>query len=269
VERFKALPNITVDFRGAPYLGSHQQLCFNFDSPILKHIEVRRAIAQALDINALNKIVWLGYGQVSASPIGPLLARYHDDSIKHEHYDPKQAEALLDAAGYKRGADGVRFKLRLLFNQERRAVDFVRQSLAKVGIDAVVESYDFATYVTRTYKDRAFDLTLESLSNTFDPTVGVQRLFATKAFKIGAAFSNPSHYSNPEVDQLLDAAAVEVNENQRKKEFFEFQKIVHNDVASVEFGLHPQITVAAKRVKNYAPTGEGMRGSFADLYLEK
>ncbi len=270
VERFKALPNFQVLVRSFPYLGNQQQLYFNFDTPVLKKVEVRRAIAQALDINALNKVVWYGYGNVAAAPIGPLLAKYHDGSIKHEPVDLKQSAALLDAAGYKRGADGVRFKLRLLANPyvERRALDFVRQSLAKVGIDAVIENYDFATFTTKAYTERAFDLTLEMLSNMFDPTVGVQRVFWSKAFKVGVPFANPSHYANPEVDRLLEAAAVEVDEKKRVRQFQEFQKIVHRDVVSVEFGTNPQITIAAKKVKNFVPTGDGIRGSFSEVSIQ-
>jgi peptide/nickel transport system substrate-binding protein len=270
VERFKALPGFVVDTQSSPYLASQHQLYFNLDSPIVGNIEVRRALAAALDINALNKLVWFGYGQVSASPIGPLIARYHDDSIPLHAFNPKQAEAALDAAGYKRGADGTRFKLRLLWNpfQEKRAAEFVRQSLARIGVDAVIENYDFATYVTRAYTDRAFDITLEALANMFDPTVGVQRVFWSKNFKVGLPFANPAHYSNPEVDRLLEAAAVEPDESKRQKQFYEFQKIVAKDLVSIEFGANPQVTVLARKVKNYAPSAEVLRGSFAELYLD-
>lgn len=270
VERFRALPNFSVDTQGSPYLGSQHQLYFNLDSPILSRIEVRRALAAAIDVNALNKVVWFGYGQVSGSPVGPLIARYHDAGITPYPFNPKQAEAALDAAGYKRGADGVRFKLRLLWNpfQEKRASEFVRQSLARIGVDAVIENYDFATYVTKAYSDRAFDITLEALANMFDPTVGVQRVFWSKNFKVGLPFANPAHYANPEVDRLLEAAAVEIDEGRRQKQFHAFQRIVHDDVASVEFGANPQVTVLAKKVKNYAPTAEVLRGSFSALYLQ-
>lgn len=39
-------------------------------------------------------------------------------------------------------------------------------------------------------------------------------------------------------------------------------------VQPIEFGANPSITIAAKKVKNYAPTAEGLRGSFADLYFD-
>ena len=271
VERFKKIANLNVDNRASPYVGSQQQLYFNFETPALRAIEVRRALAQAIDVQAFNKLVWFGYGQLSASPIGPLLGKYHDKNLKHEAFDLKQAEAALDAAGFKRGSDGTRLKLRLLSNpfQERRAADFVRQSLAKIGVDAVVENYDFATYVNKVYTERAFDLTLESLANMFDPTVGVQRVFWSKNFKIGLPFANPGRYDNAAVDRLLESAAVEPDEAKRREQFFEFQRLVHKDVASVEFGTNPQITIVSRKVMNHAPTGEGLRGSFADLSLEK
>ncbi|MBP2231947.1 peptide/nickel transport system substrate-binding protein [Azospirillum agricola] len=270
VKRFSELPDLRVDSVNWAYVSNHQQLIFNLDTPILQNKAVRKAISQAIDVNALNKVVWYGYGTVSPAAIGKANTKYHNAGIQYFPVDTKQAEAALDAAGLKRGADGTRFKLRLLFNpfQERRAADFVRQSLARIGVDAVIESYDFATYTTKAYTERAFDITLEALANVFDPTVGVQRVFWSKNFKIGLPFSNAAHYANPEVDRLLEAASVEVDEAKRKALFLEFQQIVHDDVPSVEFGANPSITIRSKAVQNYAPTGEGLRGSFADLSLE-
>jgi peptide/nickel transport system substrate-binding protein len=271
VERFKHLPGFTLDSHGSPYLGSQHQLYFNLDNPVLQKRPVRHALAQALDLNAFNKVVWYGYGQVSPAAVGPLIEKYHDASQKYLPFNPQQAERELDAAGYPRGADGVRFRLRLLINpfQVRQAADFVRQSLARIGVAVTIENYDFATYVTKAYTDRAFDMTLEALSNMFDPVVGIQRAFWSKAFQIGTPFANPAHYVNPEVDRLLEAAAVEVDPIKRRQLYLEFQHMVAQDIPSIEFGANPQITVLAKKVKNYAPTAEGMRGSFADLYLEK
>lgn len=119
----------------------------------------------------------------------------------------------------------------------------------------------------KAYTDRAFDITLEALSNTFDPTVGVQRVFWSKNFKIGLPFSNAAHYANPEVDQLLEAASVETDPDKCRQLFIRFQQIVHDDIPSIESGANPNITIVSAKVKNYAPTGEGLRGNFSDLYI--
>ena len=145
----------------------------------------------------------------------------------------------------------------------------MRHSLARVGIAVVIENYDFATYTTKSYTDRAFDLMLEMLSNIFDPTVGVQRVFWSKSFKVGVPFANPAHYANPEIDRLLEAAAVEPDEAKRRQQLQDFQRRVHADVVSVEFGSNPQITLAAKKVKDYIPTAEGIRCSFSEVKLEE
>ncbi len=99
---------------------------------------------------------------------------------------------------------------------------FNRQALRKVGIDVTIRSQDFAAFVKRVYTDRDFDFESNGLSNIFDPTVGVQRLYWSKNFKKGVPFSNGSHYSNPEVDRLLEAASVETDPEKRVEEFKEF-----------------------------------------------
>jgi peptide/nickel transport system substrate-binding protein len=269
IGRFEALPNLRVEKTPPSYYGIQQQLYFNFETPALQNRNVRKAIAQAIDVEALNKVVWYGAGTLSASIISKALTQYHNPEIKYYPFDLKAAEAALESAGLKKGPDGKRLTLRLLINpfQERRAADFVRQSLTRIGVDAVIEPYDFATYVRKVYTERAFDLTLESLYNTFDPTVGVQRVYWSKNFKVGLPFSNVGHYVNPTVDRLFEEASVATDESKRRDLFFEVQRVVHADIPSIEFGANPYITVLTKQVKGYVPVGEGLRSGFADVYL--
>ena len=270
VARFQKLTNLTVDTTPWPYVGDHQQIYFNFDTPAFQNRQVRQAVAQAINLDAFAKTIWYGQGVLSATPIGKAEARYHNPAITAYPYDVKAAEALLDQAGYPRKGDGTRFAVRILINpfQDKRAADFVRQSLQRVGIAAEVQSLDFATYSTRVYTDRAFDITLENLTNLFDPSVGVQRVFWSKNFKVGLPFSNAAHYVNPEVDRLLEAAAAEPDEQKRKALFYEFQQVVHDDVASIELGANPNVTIIGKHLKDVAVTAEGSRGSFANAYFE-
>lgn len=271
VKRFETIPGLKVIATNWPYVSNHQQMIFNQDTPILQNIAVRRALAQAIDVNALNRVVWYGYGTPSAAAIGEANKRYHNSAIYYPPVDVKAADAALDAAGYPRKANGVRFQLRLLYNpfQERRAADFVRQSLAKIGVDAVIENYDFATYVKKAYTDRAFDITLEALANVFDPTVGVQRVFWSKNYQIGLPFSNAGHYVNPEADRLLEAAAVEVDDAKRREQFLQLQQVIFNDAPSVEFGANPNIVIVFDKVQhNMNQTAEGLRDNFANFWLK-
>ncbi|QEI07666.1 ABC transporter substrate-binding protein [Pigmentiphaga aceris] len=270
IERFKALPKITVDITAWPYVGDHQQIYFNLDSEPFKRREVRLAVAQALNLDVFAKTIWYGHGVPSATPIGAA-SPFHNPAIKRYPYDVKAAEAALDAAGYKRGADGKRFAVRLLNNpfQDRRAADFVRQSLIRIGIDAELQTLDFATYVTRVYTDRAFDITLENLTNVFDPTIGVQRVFWSKNFKVGLPFSNAPHYVSADADRLLEAAAGEADAARRRALFFEFQEVIHRDIPSIELGANPNVTIAARNLHDWGVNAGGVRANLARAYFSK
>ncbi len=131
-----------------------------------------------------------------------------------------------------------------------------------------MQRYDFATYVKTIYTDRNWDLAVEDCGNIFDPSAGAQRLYWSKNIKIGLPFSNGPHYSSPEVDSLLEGAAVETDEAKRKALFFKFQEIIANDLPIINLIAPPTIIVAKKTVKNYAPGAVGLSGNFADTWID-
>jgi peptide/nickel transport system substrate-binding protein len=189
--------------------------------------------------------------------------------VKARKFDLALANRLLDEAGLPRGPNGTRIQLRLTYNPfvDPRFADFIRQSLRRVGIDAAVQNYEFAAYVKAVYTDRAFDMTLESLVNAFDPTVGVQRVYWSKNFRIGLPFSNASHYASAEADRLLEAAAVENDFAKRRQLFFDFQKVVHDDLPSVDLVSALEVIIANHRLRNYTAGAEGLGSNFADVYF--
>ncbi|RUW30390.1 MULTISPECIES: ABC transporter substrate-binding protein [unclassified Mesorhizobium] len=270
IERLKANPNLVVDTKTYAYSGPQQQLFFNYENEKLTKRDVRLAIAHSIDLQKLVEIALYGYAQVSPSPVSTALPKWYDPSIKAREYDTAKAEQLLDSAGHPRGADGIRFKLRLAYNAflTPAYADFIKQQLAVVGIDAEILKLDLATFLKTVYTDRAWDIVVESLSNTFDPTLGVQRAYWSKNFKIGLVFSNASHYANPEVDQILEAAAIEPDEAKRRELWYKFQHIIHEDVVSVDLVAAGAQIVANKKVRNFAPGAEGINNSFGQIWLD-
>jgi len=270
IERLKSNPNLVVDTKTYAYSGPQQQLFFNYENDKLTKREVRLAVAQAIDLQKLVDVALYGYAQVSPSPISTALPKWYDPSIKQHPYDPAQAEKLLDEAGLPRGADGTRFKLRLAYNPflSQSYADFIKQSLAAIGVDAEILKLDLATFLKTVYTDRAWDIVIESLSNTFDPTLGVQRAYWSKNFKIGLVFSNASHYANPKVDEILEAAAIEPDEAKRRDLWYKFQRIVHEDVVSVDLVAAGAQIVANKKVRNFAPGAEGINNSFGQIWFD-
>ncbi|MBP2231851.1 peptide/nickel transport system substrate-binding protein [Azospirillum agricola] len=272
IERLKALPHLQVSSLGYDYLGNHTQLELNLDNPVLQDLRVRQALAHAIDLKVLLNTVWYGYGQISPTPINPHMAPYHDPSIKPLPFDLKKAAALLDEAGHKADAKGRRFGLKIVHNPGvgdlRRVSDYVQQALGKIGIEVTIQAQDFASYVKAVYTDRNFDLNAGTLANLFDPTVGVQRIYWSQNIKKGVAFSNGSHYSNPEVDRLLEAASVATDDAERIRLFHAFQKIAVADLPLINFIAVDQFTVANTKLRNFAIGAYGASDTFADTYFQ-
>lgn len=270
LDRLKQNPNLVVDTTTYAYSGPQQQLFFNYDNEILTKKPVRLAIAKAIDLDAIVNIALYGYAQVSPSPVSTALPKWYDKSVTAHAFDPAAAEALLDDAGYPRGADGKRFKLRLAYNSflVPGYADVIKNQLERIGLEIEIVKFDLPTFLKTVYTDREFDLVVESLSNTFDPSLGVQRAYWSKNFKRGLPFSNASNYSNPDADALLEAAAIEPDEEKRWEIWSKFQQLIHNEVASVDLVAAGAQIVSNKRVKNVVTGAQGINWSFGDLWLE-
>lgn len=248
VDRLKTVPNLVVRERLKSFGGAHHQFFFNLDTPVLQDIRVRKAIAHAIDIDEIIATVFKGYGRAAPSVIGPNLPAFHNPAIKPYGRDVELANKLLDEAGHAPGSDGIRFSLRILHNSwtdlTGKQAEYLRSALLPLGIRGEVQNYDYATYVTKVYTERAFDIEVESLANGYDPTDGVQRGYWSKAFKPGVPWSNAAHYTNARVDEIFEAASAEADPEKRKQLYFELQDIVYAELPSVglvapdDFAVH-------------------------------
>ena len=89
------------------------------DIPPLNDIRVRQALQMALDLETIVNTYFKGYGDATPQGhlandlpgVGTPFEEWPEEVKKTYRYDPAGAEALLDAAGYPRGADGIRLKM--------------------------------------------------------------------------------------------------------------------------------------------------------------
>ena len=271
VDRLRAAGQLVFETKGYEYSNNVFSLNFNMDNPYFAKLPVRQAISHALNAPAICRIVYYGTYDPCAAPIAPFLAEYHDPEPTPCPFDVARAEALLDGAGLPRGSDRTRFKMRFeaspAVDEALRLGDFVRASLARVGIAVEVRASDIGTYIKRVYTDRDFDMTCTSFSNLFDPTVGVQRLYWSKNIIKGVPFSNTTYYRNPRVDALLEQAAIEPDEAKRRAQFMEFQQIVIQDAPDINVGVPRWYTIHNKRVQGHSVTADGIEGSLSYAYI--
>jgi oligopeptide transport system substrate-binding protein len=120
---------------------------FNVADPVIgglssERIALRRAIAAALDVETLVKVVYAGYA-LPANQIVPPGVGGHDPTLPTKPlYDPATAKALLDRFGYAKGADGYRNTpdgkpLTLTLTLRSGPVSREIQTLTKRDLDAV------------------------------------------------------------------------------------------------------------------------------------
>jgi peptide/nickel transport system substrate-binding protein len=271
LDSLKANPSLVLESRGYDYGSTVYRLEFNLANQYFKHLKVREAVAHAMDRDAINKIVFYGYSESAPACISPALKEFYNPDIPRHDFNPQRAEALLDEAGFPRGADGIRFRVfhdYMPYSSTYQQLGaYTRQALAKIGIAVTLRSQDVPSWLKRTYTDRDFDFMSNGMSHTFDPTVGVQRLYWSKNFKPGLPFSNGSGYSNPEVDRLLEEAAVEIDPVRRRELFRQFQVIIATDLPDVNLVTGTNVTIANRKVVDHATTFDGPSANFADVWL--
>jgi len=271
VARLMKAGTLGFETRGYEYSNNLASIDFNLQNPYFSKPEVRQAVAHAINIEALCKIIYYGTYTPCSAPIAPFQKEYHSPDPTPYPFNVAQAEKLLDAAGYPRGADKIRFKVTFdappTIEEARRLADFVRVSLARIGIAVEVRTPDIGTYIKRIYTDRDFDFACNTYSALYDPTVGVQRLYWSKNIIKGVPYSNGTYYRNEKVDQLLEAAAVENDPAKRRQLFLDFQKIVMTDLPCIDFGVPRWYTIHNKRAQGHSVTADGLEGNFAYAYI--
>jgi peptide/nickel transport system substrate-binding protein len=270
IARLKQNPKLGIETRGYEFEAGVVRVEFNLSNQYLKVPAVRQAIARAIDRNVIAKTIYYGYASVLSSPIIPE-GPYHDPTPTPYPFDVAKANALLDAAGLPRNTDGVRFSVIVdplpISDIPQRTAAYLRSALAKIGVSVTIRNQDLPSYLRRVYSDHDFDIAVNGMSNLFDPTVGVQRLYWSQSIRKGVPFTNASGYSNPEVDRLLEQAAVEPNEAKRKQLFGQFQQIVGRDLPDVNLVEQQQVTIYNKRVHNHTTSPDGLDSNFSDVYL--
>ncbi|SPC15295.1 Dipeptide ABC transporter, substrate binding protein [Cupriavidus taiwanensis] len=236
-QRLSQLPSLKLETRGYEWLSPWLFMDVNIDRPYFKDVRVRQALAHAIDLNTLNKVVWFGFGKPAVSPVVSTLGQFFNPSVPKYPYDPARAEALLDAAGLKRGADGHRLKIQIDYlpygDDYKRSAEYIKQALKRVGVDVTVRTQDTPTYTKRVYGDRDFDLAVVWFAGFADPLVGVTRAYRSDTVGKNIPWSNGSGYRGDEANRLIDQAQGSPSQAERIELFRKFQSVVQTDLPSI------------------------------------
>ncbi|SDR02366.1 peptide/nickel transport system substrate-binding protein [Curtobacterium sp. UNCCL20] len=183
-------------------------LTFNQKRPLVSDLVVRKAIAQAVDPKTVRDTSLNDLFKVATSVLGSTTPGYVDTSSSLDH-DPTAAASALDAAGWKKGSDGIRSKdgtklqLKLIwitnFGPNQTSLELIQQELKKVGVGLTLESGTVPQYLA-TLTSGDWDLAWDNSSRA-DGDVLRSKFSSAGAQSIGAADSTLDALFTKELSQ--------------------------------------------------------------------
>lgn len=167
-------------------------LSFNLSHPVVADLAVRQAIAAAIDAQTVRDTALNDSFAVATSVLAANTPGYADQSSALA-YDPARAEELLDAAGWRAGADGIREKdgqklqLKLWwitnFGPNQTTLELIQQELKAVGVDIQLQSGPVPDFL-EAQKNGDFDLVWGNLSRADGDVLRTTFSTATTRYRI-------------------------------------------------------------------------------------
>jgi len=252
LDDFEKDPNLNLD-RGGPKL-FFEYFGFNNGRPPFNEKKIRRAVAHAINTEAIVKHVDGAYGKYICQPLGSTVWGY-DPSIKCIEYNPEKAKGMLAEAGWKPGSDGILEKEGKKFIVEAKIIapqlrrfEAIQSDLKKVGIEVKIKSLEWGAFLSSVVKGEYDLFNLGRDHKSGDADAELFSLFHSS--NIPAV--NLARYSNPEVDRLLELQRSEGDREKRLELIQQILKIITDDVPLIPTMVRMTNTVSNKRIKNLA-----------------
>jgi peptide/nickel transport system substrate-binding protein len=247
----------------------YMYLSLNTTDPLLRDRRVRQAIAWA--VNRRDIVTHLRRGMARpALGLIPSQAWAFDPGVREYTHDPLRAQALLDEAGYP-DPDGPgplpRLRLTLTLgtvDEVRLQAAVIQQQLRDVGIELEVRSMEFATLFADVVRGNFQMVQMQWTGGALvDPDI-LRRVFHSS--QVPPAGFNRGHYSNPEVDRLIDLASASTDESQRRTYYGMAQRLIADDSPYISLWNATNIVVSQPTLAGLHINAVGNFESLKDAY---
>lgn len=239
--------------------------------PIFGNVEVRRAIALAIDVDSIIDAAVFGEGERMTSFIIPASWAYASD-LPPIPFDPETAAEMLDAAGWvDADGDGVReatadnafaeegtpMSFTLYTNEgntRREAIGtLIQDQLAQIGVQVDFQTIDFNTLLD-IMDAQTFDTFILGWRNGYPDDPDATQLFTPASDVVGAGSNNTS-YNNPAFNELnAQAKALEgCDPAERAPLYAQMQEIFQQDLPYVPLFAINGMYAAQGNVEGFDP----------------
>jgi peptide/nickel transport system substrate-binding protein len=244
-------------------------LNFNVARGPLSDVRVRQAIACAMDRAAVVHAVWRDKARLADSllPLGHWAAAPAGSLAEYPH-DVERAKALLDAAGYRPGKDGVRVRLEMKTSTDettRLLAEILQAQLGEAGIRLTLRSSEFGTFYSDVTSGRFEMYALRWIGSNEDPDIF---RYALGSHRFPPKGGNRGHYSNAQVDALLGDAARTTDEVVRRGDYVAVQKRLAEELPAVPLWYPNNEVVHTARVMGIVPRADGSFDFLRDAWMQ-
>ena len=211
---------------------------FNCAHEYLKDTKLRQAVSYGIDRQAIIDALYAPLGEYCATaPLSEVVWGYTNLGVVP--HDPEKAKQLMAEAGYP---DGFEFSIMVdpTYNQALPSAEMIVAQLGEIGIKVTLEVVDVPTFKSyfgnRQKPGDSFHFGMFIMGygpGTLDADEGLRRIWKTSPN--GNNDNNYGWYSNARVDELLTAAAIEMDETKRKEMYAEAMQILYLDDPAAVF----------------------------------
>jgi len=231
----------------------------NHGKPVFQDKAVREALYYAMDKENIIGKVYYGVHTPTESYLGETSWAFNPDLPKHE-FNIDKAKEVLEAAGWKAGADGTREKdgVKLSFTNSTTAGNKVReqaqaylqQTWKEAGIDMQIKDMPAAVIWGDFFNKSEYDSVMVGWTHPPDPD-GTSRFHSAYIPIQGGGGQNTMQYKNPKLDELLVAGTKEIDQEKRKQIYLQVQQILREDLAYLPIFQYAWIEGTKAGLTNY------------------
>ena len=269
-QRLARDPRFEVTTRGNEGNARTNTLEFNFRNPILADIRVRKALAHSLNIPFFIENFLGSFAKPGTGPIPSVSTDYYPAGMPQYPFDVAAANRLLDEAGHRRGAGGLRFSLRLHPAPWGEDISlfatFMQQSFAQIGVRIEIVRLDAAGWLRTIYNDHNFDLASGWHQYRSDPAVSTTVWYRSGS-PVGAPWTNQWGWNDPTIDQIIDNAATELDVPRRRALYADFVRRAQTELPLWMPIEQIFVSVFNKRLRNVANNPRWASSSWHDTWL--
>jgi peptide/nickel transport system substrate-binding protein len=249
---------------------TYEHIDFNLDNPILKDLNVRKALVLAINRDELVKALFEGKQKSALHNMTPDDPWYTSDPkvITVYPYSRREAGRLLDLAGWKLEAkDGLRYKegkkLSLQFmttagNKTRETVQtFLQNQWKEAGVEIIIKNEPARVFFGETLKKRKFGamaLYAWVSSPESNPRSTLHSSSIPSEKNAWAGQNNPA-WSNKKVDELIDKIDVEFDPKKRTELAHSVLKLYTDEIPVIPLFYRADVAVRPKNMSNFELTG--------------